>query len=285
MIPTAFPETQWMPLAQGQHRYLLLDGAQCDAPKAVLQFLPHAGSRLFDGLLADGSADTSVYLARLPDDLPAQALLLRLAGHANALGAATLIESPLAQDGLLQRLSRRLDARYPNGKEFLARFYDGRVLPWWVQALDPAQRDAFLALGERWHFVTHDHRWDSLALTCPALDPHALPWTLETEQRRVLIDSSYPYTLIEHYQLTDPELLDRLPSANWYRFLRGAVDLAARHGIEDSRRVVMVCTWALLVGDDLAHDPAWQVRLQAFAEGRRTARQIGDEVWPMEETW
>lgn len=285
MTQTLFPHTQWLPLAEGQHRYLLLDGAQCDAPQAVLQFLPHAGSRLFDGLLADGSADTSVYLARLPAELPALALLLRLAGHAKALGAATVIESPLAQEALLQRLSRRLDARYPNGKEFLARFYDGRVLPWWVQALDAEQRDTFLALGDRWHFVTHDHRWDSLALTCPAQDPHTQPWTLEAEQRRVLIDSSYPYTLIEHYQLTDPELLDRLPSANWYRFLRSAVEVAARFGIEDSRRVLMVCTWALLVGDDLADDPVWQRRLQDFADGRRTAKQIGDEVWPVEETW
>lgn len=47
----------------------------------------------------------------------------------------------------------------------------------------------------------------------------------------------------------------------------------------------MVCTWALLVGDDLADDPAWQQRLQDFADGRRTAKQIGDAVWPMEETW
>ena len=78
MVPTTFPRTQWQPLATGLHRYLLLDGAQCDAPQAVLQFLPHAASRLFDGLLADGSADTSVYLSRLPPDLPAEAVLLRL---------------------------------------------------------------------------------------------------------------------------------------------------------------------------------------------------------------
>jgi len=192
MLPTTFPRTQWPPLATGQHRYLLLDGAQCDAPQAVLQFLPHAASRLFDGLLADGSADTSVYLSRLPPELPAEAVLLRLDGHAKALGAATVIESALTQDVLLQRLSRRLDARYPNGKEFLARFYDGRVLPWWVQALDREQREVLLAVGERWHYVTHDHRWDTLVLTCPDIDPHLLPWTLEAEQRRVLIDSALP---------------------------------------------------------------------------------------------
>jgi len=285
MIPAAFPQTRWPSLPDGVHRYLLLDGAQCDAPQAVLKYLPHAASRLFDGLLADGSADTSVYLARLPPGLPADAVLPHLDGHATSLGAATFIDSRLPQDVVLRRLTRRLDARYPNGKEFLARFYDGRVLPWWVQALDREQRDVFLSLGERWHYVTHDHRWDSLALTCPGSDRHQLPWTLETEQRRVLIDSAYPYTLIEHYQLTDPELLDRLPSANWYAFLRGAVALAARFGIEDSRRVLMVCTWALLAGDDLADDPAWQQRLQDFADGRRTAKQIGDAVWPMEETW
>ena len=44
MVPTTFPRTQWQPLATGLHRYLLLDGAQCDAPQAVLQFLPHDGA-------------------------------------------------------------------------------------------------------------------------------------------------------------------------------------------------------------------------------------------------
>lgn len=284
-MPVHFPETLWAPLAPDQFRFLLLDGAQCDGPQAFLKGLPHAASRLFDGVLADGSADTSVYLARLPADLPANLLLQRLNPHANALGAATVLETPLTQDVLLQRLVRRLDARYPNGKEFLSRFFDGRVLPWWVDALLPEQREAFLALGNRWHYVTHDHRWDSLALTCPVQDPHVPPWTLESAARRVLIDSAYPYTLIEHYQLTDPELLDRLPAANWYGFLRQAVDVAARYGIQDSQRVLMVCTWALLLGDDFADDAAWHVRLQDFAEGRRTAKQIGDEVWPVEETW
>ncbi len=285
MLPTRFPSTTVLPLDAAFRRYLLLDGAQCAQPQAVLKRLPYAASRLFDGLLADGSADTSVYLVPLPAALDLEEAMPRLQEDIQSLGALTLLESPLESGELAQRLARRLDARYPNGKEFIARFYDGRVLPWWVQALDDAQRHDFLAVGERWHYVTHDHRWDTLTLHCPAQDPHAVPWTLDAPQRHALIDASYPYTLIEHFQLTDPELLDRLPSANWYAFLRNAVAVASAFGIEDSRRVVMVCTWALLVGDDLGEDPEWQVRLRDFADGRRNAKEIGDEVWPMEESW
>ncbi|MDV9040672.1 DUF4123 domain-containing protein [Stenotrophomonas sp. RAC2] len=280
-----FPALALPTLEDGMQRFVLLDGAQCEQPLRLLRSLPWAPLPLFDGLLADGTDDASVYLARLPREADIERLLQRARAQARSPGMLSVIDSALPAEALQQRLQRRLDARYPNGKAFLARFFDARVLPWWVQVLDEAQCRAFLTLGERWWYLRHDLQWAHLDLHDAAQDPHDPPWVLEAPQRRALIDASYPYTLIDHFQLSDPELLARLPRARWYAFLRRAVATAAAAGIEDSRRVVMVAAWALLAGTDLGEDPAWQQRLQDFASGRRSAADVGDEVWPLEESW
>lgn len=280
-----FPPLALPPLEADAQRFVLLDGAQCDQPLQLLRALPWAPLRLFDGLLADGTDDASVFLARLPADIDIDRFLQRAAAQARSPGLLSVIETALGAEALLQRLQRRLDARFPNGKEFLARFFDTRVLPWWVQVLDETQCRDFLSLGERWWYLRHDLRWAQLELQDAVQDPHDPPWVLEANQRRALIDASYPYTLIDHFQLSDPELLARLPRERWYTVLRRAVAAAAAAGIEDSRRVVMVATWTLLAGVDLGEDPAWRQRLQDFASGRRSAADIGDEVWPLEESW
>lgn len=280
-----FPPLVLPPLDADAQRFVLLDGAQCEQPLQLLRALPWTPLRLFDGLLADGTDDASVFLARLPAGIDIDRFLQRAAAQARSPGLLSVIETTLGAEALLQRLQRRLDASFPNGKEFLARFFDARVLPWWVQVLDETQCRAFLSLGERWWYLRHDLRWAQLELQDSVQDPHDAPWVLEAAQRRALIDASYPYTLIDHFQLTDPELLARLPRERWYTVLRRAVATAATAGIEDSRRVVMVATWTLLAGADLGEDPAWRQRLQDFASGRRSAADIGDEVWPLEESW
>lgn len=287
-MAASFPVKEWPSPAQGAHRYLLLDGAQIVSPGQLLLRLPLAGRhvRLFDGLLADGSADTSVYLAQLADDVVMAALLRRLSGAAKYKGCATFIDSPLAVGELAQRLGRRLDARLPNGKDFLARFYDGRVLPLLADVLDDPQKEAFFALGHAWWYVAPHLAWRSIALVEEKVDPYTPPLELDDTQRRRLMDDAYPYTLIDHFTLTDSELLDRIPPADRYRFFRNCMRMAAEHGIREARKLVMVCTWALLLGEGFDQEPGWQERLQDLGTGRRTTQQITDEVWPMEEeTW
>ncbi|UUS14033.1 hypothetical protein NMB32_19600 [Stenotrophomonas sp. CD2] len=56
-----FPPLALPPLEAEAQRFVLLDGAQCDQPSQVLRTLPWTPLRLFDGLLADGSEDASVF--------------------------------------------------------------------------------------------------------------------------------------------------------------------------------------------------------------------------------
>lgn len=287
-MTVSFPVTEWRDPSREAYRYLLLDGAQVVSPGQLLKGLPLAGGhvRLFDGLLADGSADTSVYLARLVDGVEMRSLLRRLSHGAKYTGCVTLIDTPLSQRELSQRLGRRLDARLPNGKDFLARFYDGRVLPLLSSVLEDTQRADFFALGHAWWYVTPHVTWEAIALVEAEIDPYTPPLELDDTQRRRLMDDAYPYALIDHFALTDPELLERVPPADRYRFFHDCMRMAAGHGIRDASKLVMVCTWALLLGEGFDREAGWQRRLQDLGAGRRTTRQITDEVWPREEeTW
>ena len=278
---------QWQPPADGTRRFLLLDGAQCKAPSDVLARITGGASAidLFDGVLADGSGDATVKLARLEPETDLQSVFRQVTASIKSLGAFTFIDSALAPNELAQRLMRRLDAKLPNGKSFLARFYDGRVLPLLLNVMTPAQRGDFLALGATWWYIAHNHVWSSFELGSPEHDPFQPPLRLDDAQRRSLLDDTYPYTLIDHFAFTDHELLDRVPANDQYRFIRHCTRVANEFGIRDGKRVVMVCAWALLLDEDYYLDPMWQQRLKDLSSGKRTARDIGNEVWPVEETW
>ena len=287
MRSISFPSNKWHPPQPGSERYLLLDGAQCKSPGDVLARFSAVTSatRLFDGILSDGTADATVQLLRLSAGFDLQLALNRSPSSVKSHGALTFIDSQLTQSELTQRLMRRLDATLPNGKDFLVRFYDGRVLPWLLNVLTLEQRRDYLALGDAWWFVSHNLTWLSADLSTPDNDPFQPPLHLDDAQRRQLIDDTYPYTLIDHFVFTDRELIERIPADDTYRFIRKYTRLAEQYGIRDGKRIVMVCTWALLAGEDFHLDPVWQKRLKDFAIGRRTARDIGDEVWPVVESW
>lgn len=281
----SFPQRTWTPPPRGQARYLLLDGAQCEQPRALLEALGWPKTMLFDGLLASGQDDATVFLVAVPVPTEVTTVLQRLRPALRSPGALSVIDAALGLHALAERLRQRLEARYPNGKAFTARFFDARVLPWWVSILDDAQREAFLSVGGRWTFLDARLEWTQLGLRCPAHDPHVAPWVLQAEQRRGLIDALYPYTLMDHFLLTGPELLERYPRATWYYRLRDAVAAAEAHGITDSARLSVVASWALIGDVDLAEDPAWQQRLRDVGAGRRTVKQVGEEVWPLVESW
>lgn len=278
-----FLRHDWPRLEANVERYLLIDGAQCNHMQMLREKLRLPVRALFDGQLSDGSADASVYLAKLPADAKVDSYLQCIEVSARGPGVLTLIDSSLHLNDLQQWLQRRLDSIYPNGKPFLSRFYDARVLPWWIQAMNAEQRQTFLAVGTRWWYLSHNLRWISQELHCPEMDPHDPPWVLETDQRHALIESSYPYVLMDHFQLTDPGLLQRIPPSRWYIHIREVVAMASALGIEDSRRVLMVVTWSLLAGEGFMTNGLWQARLVDYASGKRDANVIIAEAWPVKE--
>jgi hypothetical protein len=60
--------------------------------------------------------------------------------------------------GLAQLLQLQLDARLPDGRIALVRFWDPRVLAELVNVLSPKQRETFFAHIHEWHLLRNGER-------------------------------------------------------------------------------------------------------------------------------
>ncbi|MBB5018305.1 hypothetical protein HNQ59_001593 [Chitinivorax tropicus] len=60
--------------------------------------------------------------------------------------------------GLADLLRLRMDARLPDGRKALLRFWDPRVLTGLVNILQPAQRETLFGEIEEWHFMHQGQR-------------------------------------------------------------------------------------------------------------------------------
>ena len=102
--------------------------------------LAHAGPWLVDvETVGDGvTAD----LARLERETP----------------SVTWLISEADQHGLAQLLQLQLDARLPDGRIALVRFWDPRVLAELVNVLNQEQRETFFAHIHEWHLLRNGER-------------------------------------------------------------------------------------------------------------------------------
>ena len=87
------------------------------------------------------------------------------------------------------------------------------------------------------------------------------------------MDACYPYTVIEHFEQTDPELLDELLPAERYTHFSQALRRAASYGIEGGASAVLYCTLTLTRGATFDQDGAWPVLLARVKRGEITLQQ------------
>lgn len=102
--------------------------------------LSHAGPWLID--IADGGESAADDLVALESQLPSVSWLI----------------APQDLVGLAQLLQLRLDARLPDGRNALLRFWDPRVLAVLARTLDEAQRGEFFNHIHEWHLLLDGRR-------------------------------------------------------------------------------------------------------------------------------
>ncbi|MFC3551858.1 DUF4123 domain-containing protein [Lysobacter cavernae] len=262
-------------------RYLLVDGAQCKTPSHLLR---QSSSRimvapLFSGLMADKTTDVSPYLVQLLEDGDPSRQLQLLAASITSVGAVTVIETLAHFHDLLQRLTRRLDLVLGDDTGSLARYFDGRVLPHLAGALTQEQHAAFFSLARRWWYVAPDLSWKVLDGSYTEMDAFTPPLRLDEQQRNAVIDGCYPHTMIEHFALTDGELLDTVLEMERYDFFRQVLDSAKTYGITGGPDAVRFCAEALLTGFDFHLQPEWIGPLAEVRAGRRRLRQVITDIY------
>ena len=102
--------------------------------------LAHAGPWLFDVDVAGQSVTAD--MARLEREAP----------------SVTWLISETDLHGLAQLLQLQLDARLPDGRIALVRFWDPRVLAELATVLNPDQRENFFAHIHEWHLLRNGER-------------------------------------------------------------------------------------------------------------------------------
>lgn len=256
-------------------QFVLFDAAQIDgfgSRISGLSFLTNMAS-LYPPPLAPDRFNATPHLAEVTDT-SGFGLLARLLDRAEAShGAITWLVSPLTLNELLARLRLRLDARLPGDFDCVNRFYDGRVLPHLHACMNEGQRAAFFACAEQWWFVSPAHEWQMLPCQFGETDSYEAPLRLDEKQEATMIDACYPYAVIEHFERSDPELLDPVPPNARYAHFDNALQTAKRFGIDGGEDAMLFCALTLTRGASFHEQSPWPDNLRAVRAGNMTLQQ------------
>ncbi len=260
----------------GCNHFVVLDAAQIDRYASLIAAFHGAISSvaLFGDPLAPSRRDATPHLLELHglDSFPKLARILERAEASH--GALTWLISPLTQTEITTRLKIRLDARLPDDYDCVNRFFDGRIAPHLHSALTPEQRRDFFSVAEQWWVIAPNYQWLSLECQFSDEDQFSGPLSVTAAQEASLIDGCYPYAVLEHFEHTDPELLETIPVAQRYAFIREALQAARRFGIESGSEAVLFCTLSLTRGERFHETPAWHAGLEQVLARETTLQQV-----------
>ncbi|WP_175741048.1 DUF4123 domain-containing protein [Burkholderia ambifaria] len=225
----------------------LLDNADDDARRV--------GPLLFEWQPADDSADAVDVTD--PRSIP--------------WSAASVLVSPLTLAQLAAHLAPMVDVQLEQMESaMLMRFFDPRVLPFWLDMLPPAHR-AYLAQGVR-HWIHRDTELQlrTVDIVAPANVARAAEFPLQLSQAQEdgLLAACYPYTMIERLRAEKPALLASLPAARHYGFVREQLERCQAHGAESAASLLIYCELALRYGGRFDEHPEMAAVFDAVAQGQ-----------------
>lgn len=263
--------------------YFLLDAALAPKVLAVLRgkAIAHHES-LFFGTGEAAAADVGPFLARPAAVDSMQRTIARVLRVVEVPFAVSIVASDLDFSSLRHRLTMRLSSVLPDEVAAMLRFYDGRVVGHIAAALSNTQQAQMFSVASAWWYFDGDLRWKNLPCRFSAMETLGSPVVFSTQQQNALIDACYPYSVIEHFAVTDADLLETMPARERYAFFRDALEAAKSYGIEGGPEAVLFCTLALLRGKAFYRSPEWAQRLEAVKAKRVSLRQTMKDFYATE---
>ncbi|MET3822120.1 hypothetical protein ACVK00_001019 [Burkholderia sp. PvR073] len=185
--------------------------------------------------------------------------------------AASVLVSPLTLAQLAAHLAPMVDVQLEQMESaMLMRFFDPRVLPFWLDML-PAAHRAYLAQGVR-HWIHRDTelqiRMADIAAPAHVARAAEFPLQLSQAQEDGLLAACYPYTMIERLRAEKPALLASLPAARHYGFVREQLERCQAHGAESAASLLIYCELALRYGGRFDEHPEMAAVFDAVAQGQ-----------------
>ena len=254
--------------------FALLDGALLG--KMPLDVRRRWPARRASSLLPSGAADTAVAVGPLLFEVQVDQLGRSLVESLVDMATGELIGSILVGSHnaaeVVENLRQFVDVRLDDGTEMVMRFYDPRILPFWLEGLpDEYARHLGAALSQ-WLYWGAD--WElrvsefaSAAPQATSSPTVAFPVRLSAEREAQLVDASVPHLMMSRLRSEDPDALSKLPHAVRYGFLRQQLDRAKAHGLNGMSDLETYCGLAVTLGPRFDADPAMEAALQHAKAG------------------
>ncbi len=261
------------------HAHVLVDGALLDTqPDAVRESWPSFAAA---SLLGAATDDARVVGPLLFDWREPGA---HAQGPAIPWAAASVIVSPLALDALAAHLMPLTEVRLEQMEDAMVmRFFDPRVLPFWLAALPPDYR-SYLASGvSGWLYRDAALQWRGVPIRATRAAPAtAFPLALTQAAEDSLLADCYPYTVLERLRGEHGALLARLPESTHYAFVREQLERCAAHGADGGAAQLIYCELALRHGPRFDEHPEFGPVWAALETGLRLPEalvRVSDEGW------
>jgi hypothetical protein len=265
--------------------FALVDGALL-ANLPVRQrktWAPAHGVSLFEradhAAFAVGPLLFELTLAQIESGVPNT--LLDLVGGLSA-GSFIVTRADIAT--LSQRLQKLVDVTLDDGTDMVMRFFDPRVLPFWLAVVDPVYERYVAGVVEQWLYWGADF---SLKTYCfePATGDGVLPelpMKISVKQEQTLLDACAPWTMVERFRANGATALEGVPVGQRYAFFEHQLQRAQSHGLQGQPTLEGYCGIALECGPVFDEDKAMQDALALVKEGQSfddAVATLNDQDW------
>lgn len=162
---------------------------------------------------------------------------------------STLV-SPLDRLELSKRLSPLLDVVLADGVNMVMRFFDPRVLPFWLGNLPLPYRDYLAGFITEWIYL--DTSWNVRSMSfgaTPATEQPDFPLKLEQETEDRLMDACFPYWLMGRLRPQLNAAAKPIPATDIYRYLHQQIQRARSHGLQAASDLETYCSLSLQFGE------------------------------------
>jgi hypothetical protein len=268
--------------------YALVDGALLlDLPKAArLRWLPSRGLSLLNGSMGHGVLEVGPLLYELSDSQINSNLPESLLDATSGRAAGSFIVSNQKLGDLAAYLSRFVDVQLEDRSTMIMRFFDPRILQFWLNVIKPNYITHLAEVLSKWVY------WDaSLSIAMASFERASpgngisgkgFPIKLSVAEEECLMEASYPFTMIERFRAEDPVALEKIPAEDRYGFFQGQMNRARHHGIQSFSEMEIYCGLSIAMGPRFDEDRAIGPALLHLKNGKSLIEalvSVEDEVW------
>jgi len=268
------------------HLFALVDGALLlDLPKRAQQAWPASQAlSLLTGATGAGAAEVGPLLFALSQEQVDAGLPDTLLDVKTGRSAGSFLVSSQSLSGLATCLARFVDVKLDDDSTMVMRFFDPRVLPFWLDMVQPGYTAHLAASASSWLY------WDAQLALC-SVGLHAsntpgaaatFPVRVSPEAEQKLLDDCYPFTLIERFRKEDANALERVPVKDRYTFFRDQLARARGHGVQSNGEIEAYCGLALELGPRFDEDSAMRPVLLKVKAGEKLLEALAsveDDDW------